>query len=58
MRGKKEKKNLSEFYKEKYSKSLSESKATQNDEEIIDKFKLKLGNYTLKSHGRLASITQ
>ena len=50
MRGKKEKKNLSEFYKEKYSKSLSESKATQNDEEIIDKFKLKLGNYTLKSH--------
>ena len=30
MRGKKEKKNLSEFYKEKYSKSLSESKATKN----------------------------
>ena len=50
MRGKKPKKNLSDFYQEKYKKSLSESHATDNDENNINAFGLNLGNYTLKSH--------
>jgi hypothetical protein len=50
MRGKKPKKNLADYYKEKYSKSLSEAKATGNDENTIDALNLNLGKYTLKSH--------
>ena len=50
MRGKKPKKNLADYYKEKYSKSLSEAKATNTDENTIDALNLNLGKYTLKSH--------
>lgn len=50
MRGKKPKKKLSEYYSQKYSKSLADSHATSTNEEVIDAFGLKLGNYTLKSH--------
>lgn len=50
MRGKKPKKNLADFYQEKYKKSLSESKASELDENNIEAFGLNLGKYTLKSH--------
>lgn len=51
MRGKKPKKKLSDYYQEKYNKSLSIARATETDEKNIEL----LGtagnsNYTLKSH--------
>jgi hypothetical protein len=41
--------NKKEYYESKYKQSLSENKATENDEKLIDDFKIKSGYYSLKT---------
>lgn len=44
------KKSLADYYTQKYTKSLTAAKATDTNENNIDAFDLKMGNYTLKMH--------